>query len=774
MKSVAKKNIFTSLLFVSFISHLFGQQAIIEGKVISDRTSETLAGVSVFSNDTIFTSTDTAGYFRLTLIEGSYQLRIKILGFIEKKVSVDVKTNETKTIFVRLEERSAELGLVVVSAAKFEQRIEDVTVSMEVIKPSLVENKNTISLDEIIDQVPGVSVIDGQANIRGGAGWSYGAGSRVLVLVDDLPMLTADAGDAKWSFLPIENLEQIEVIKGASSALFGSSALNGVINIRTAYPKDTPQTKVNAYSGLYDTPFPKVLKWWGNQKQQFSGMNFFHSRKIKNVDLVIGGNHFADEGFREGENENRFRFNGNFRYRFKKTEGLATGINFNHMKTSGGLFFIWANDTSGAYKPLGGIHPDSTTISFYTTYRTSIDPFMTYLDKKGNSFKIRTRYFNTINTNNTNQASTSELYYVEFQYQKKFSDQLILTGGIVKNSSKVTSELYSNHDGSNPAYFLQTDAKWNRFTFSFGARAEQNRVDDVKDKFTSVVRAGINYRVLTATYLRASYGQGYRFPSIAEKFIRTEVGGLVIYPNDSVTAEKGFSSEIGIRQGIQFHGWKGLFDVAAFWTEYRNMIEFTFGTWGMPNDPFFGLGFRAFNTGDTRITGLDLSLSGTGRIGQFNITILAGYTYMEPVQLTFDSMYIKKTTLPYYDSTMYLGSDSSDFLKYRFSHLAKLDLEIGYKKISLGFGFRYNSFMKNIDKLFVDPLLGSLITPGVANYRKLHRKGDMVYDLRTAFQYSPNIKLSLICKNVLNNVFMQRPADMQPPRTYVVQLGFVF
>ena len=89
-------------------------------------------------------------------------------------------------------------------------------------------------MDRIIDQVPGVNVVDGQANIRGGSGFSVGAGSRVLVLVDDLPMLAADAGDAKWSFLPTENLAQIEIIKGASSVTYGSSALSGSINIRTA------------------------------------------------------------------------------------------------------------------------------------------------------------------------------------------------------------------------------------------------------------------------------------------------------------------------------------------------------------------------------------------------------------------------------------------------------------------------------------------------------------------------------------------------------------
>ena len=82
---------------------------------------------------------------------------------------------------------------------------------MDVIKPSLVQNKGITNLDAIINQVPGVVVSDGQASIRGGSGYSYGAGTRVLMLVDEMPMITADAADIKWNYLPIENMEQIEV-----------------------------------------------------------------------------------------------------------------------------------------------------------------------------------------------------------------------------------------------------------------------------------------------------------------------------------------------------------------------------------------------------------------------------------------------------------------------------------------------------------------------------------------------------------------------------------
>src|SRR5205823_6428618 len=115
--------------------------------------------------------------------------------------------NEAKIINVDLFASTKELSTVVVSAGKFEQKLEEVTVSMAVMKQSFIENNNTRTMQDIMEFVPGVTIIDGQPNIRGGSGFSYGAGSRVLVLVDDLPLLAADANDPKWSFLPTEIID---------------------------------------------------------------------------------------------------------------------------------------------------------------------------------------------------------------------------------------------------------------------------------------------------------------------------------------------------------------------------------------------------------------------------------------------------------------------------------------------------------------------------------------------------------------------------------------
>ena len=220
------------------------------------------------------------------------------MGYAEKEVTEIFVDGDIKTLDIALVEEAIGLDQVVVTGSKFEQKLGEQTVSLEVIKPTLVENSQTASIEQAVEKVPGVDVIDGQANIRGGSGFSYGAGSRVLLLMDDIPVLTADAGFPNWSFLPIENLEQIEIIKGASSALYGSSALNGIINLRTAYPKSEPYTKISLFSTLYQNPrnsevitFADTLRRTGLDGQEIIDVNV----PIDTVQKNWWGNQFPQE-----------------------------------------------------------------------------------------------------------------------------------------------------------------------------------------------------------------------------------------------------------------------------------------------------------------------------------------------------------------------------------------------------------------------------------------------------------------------------------------------
>lgn len=765
------KKILTPLFFVHITASLFGQDAYIKGKIADSKSKETLVGANVVVDDTTGTVTDINGNYFFKISEGKHKVEFKSLEFKSLLMMIDIKANDTLSNDIVLVGDPKQLGIVVVSAGKFEQNLSEVTVSMEVLKPSLIENKSIQSIETAVDQVPGVNVIDGQANIRGGAGFSYGAGSRVLVMVDEMPMLTADAGDVKWTFLPVENCEQIEVIKGASSALFGSSAMNGVINFRTGYAKNEPETKIHFYGGYYDNPRRKEIIWWQDGNPTYSGMNFYHAQKIKQFDIVIGGNLYNDEGYRYLETEQRYRVNTNLRYRFKgKLQGLQVGLNVNTIRTKGGLFLTWDNDSTGALRPGGG------DLSHYTTYRTNVDPFITYFTKNNSKHTLRGRFFRTINKNNTDQESTADVYYSEYQFQKRFENGLTTTIGAVYNYNEIRSgALYGTHYSQNAAGFIQVDKKWKKLTVSFGARGEYFKLDSVdverrvyagrdstnllhpRSKVKPIFRAGLNYHLLKATYVRASVGQGYRFPSVAEKYIKTSASGLDIYPNDTLKPESGWSAEIGIKQAVRLGDWKGFIDLSGFWSEYKDMMEFKVGLYGPFVPPSYGFGFQAQNIGNTRIRGFELTLVGEGKIGPIGATVLAGYCYIDPVQTDFD---FKR------DSAY--STASSNVLKYRYRHSGKADLELSYKKIAMGMSMRANSFMENIDTYFV------VFFPGMEEYRKKNNKGDQIFDCRVSYQMMKTAKISFIVNNMFNREVMGRPMDIQPPRVYAVQLTVKF
>jgi len=320
-----------TVCFSIFLGNVFAQDpAIVTGKITDSKTRESLAGATIYVDKNTGVTSDKKGNYLIRVYSKQITLHFQYIGYIPTSKSFDVIPGDTITLNISLEFNINVLNEIVVSAGKFEQKLSDVTVSMEVIKPRRIINTNATSMEMIINQIPGIDILDGQPNIRGGSGYSYGAGSRVLVLVDDLPILSPDAGDVKWNFLPVENISQVEIIKGASSVLYGSSALSGVINIRTAFPQVEPNTNITGFSSIYMNPNRKELVWWDNPPMIY-GTHFLHTRKIKNLDMVIGGNLFKDQGYRELEYDRWGRGNVNLKYFDKKVNGLVYGINTNIM-----------------------------------------------------------------------------------------------------------------------------------------------------------------------------------------------------------------------------------------------------------------------------------------------------------------------------------------------------------------------------------------------------------------------------------------------------------
>ncbi|MBK9760818.1 MAG: TonB-dependent receptor [Flavobacteriales bacterium] len=779
------------------------QEGIVQGTVNDAATKEPLIGVSILFGPGKSASTDIEGAFRKTLPVGDYSVLFRSVGYIDKQVPLHVDANGTSTLAVGMEASISQLDQVVVSAGKFEQRVGEVTQSISVLPPSIVRDKNTTSLEDAIVQVPGVVVVDNDPQIRAGSGFSFGAGSRVMMLVDDLPILSGDIGRPSWSFLPIENLEQVEVIKGASSVLYGSAALSGVINVRTAYPVAEPRTRATVFSGFWDTPGHKPAKWWGDNPPLFGGANFCHSQQFGAFDLVLGGMAFSDYGFvgperinpdtlaadpqrtGPGGYENRARFNFATRWRNKKVRGLNYGINGNFMKSRSSTILLWDNTDDGLYRS----YPGTLTINRGTNWY--LDPFVNYTGPRGMRHKLRSRFYRQQFDNSNDQSNGSRMLYAEYQVQKKAQilGETVITAGVTLQNTDSEAELYSGDpdgNGQNTANtyagYLQIDKKLLRekLMFSGGVRYENFKVNTY-EKAQPVYRAGATYRVLKATYVRASYGQGFRFPTIGERYIQTSIGQLNIYPNEQLEPEFSVNMEGGIKQGFKIGSFTGYLDAVVFQQDFDRFVEFSFGQW-VPGtfQNLFGLGFRSVNTGGARIRGYEIELAGKGKLGQLEIGLLMGWTHTTPVSTTPNEAYaysvptIGNAQPVSYTNTSYDTTDN--ILKYRVRDLFRSDVGLGWKKFTGGVSVRYNSHVRNIDKVFVDfdkgPPAPDILPVGAKGWMETHTTGDWLVDARFGYKLTEQLKATVIVSNLSNEVYAVRPMAIEAPRSWQIQLAW--
>jgi iron complex outermembrane receptor protein len=163
------------------------------------------------------------------------------------------------------------------------------------------------------------------------------------------------------------------------------------------------------------------------------------------------------------------------------------------------------------------------------------------------------RVQSTLNRFPESEKTNSDAFsiYTEYQLWHKLTDYLDLTAGISENFSIINSNMYDDHTGINVAGYTQFEFRpLYRLKAVAGIRLEQNSLDGINDKLVPVLRAGLNWQAADFTFLRASFGQGYRYPSIAEKHASTTLGSVIIFPSPEILPESGWSLETGIKQGL--------------------------------------------------------------------------------------------------------------------------------------------------------------------------------------------------------------------------------
>lgn len=700
----------------------------------------------------IGTISDSMGKYELILPAGEYSLIFSYTSYDAEKRQIKLLPGEKREINIDLFFAVTSIEDVIVKSGGKSVSVPKSPTPIDVIKASLFEETADVSPVATLRKLPGVQVVDGQTYFRGGNGFSYGAGSRVSYLVDGLSILTADNGAVNYDFIPQENIGALEVIKGASSCLYGSGALNGIVNFRTASPTRTSKSKAVVYSGLYFKPRGMSETWWQSDEESNPyqlGAYFTDSRIIKDkIDLVSGIYFYKTKSYRNPEESEWFRVHSNFRYRF--SENLHAGVNFNFQDKKSVSFFIW--DGLGESKIESW---EAITNPINDIWRIIVDPFITYRSPGNWKHRVKTRFHRALNTNQTKQSFASEIYYGEYRLQKMLLDStLTISTGASVQSANVEGNLYAmpsaaatdtfNATTSNTAIFLQLDKSFgDKINLTAGARWESNSMTGVATESKPVFRFGFNYELISnSTYLQISMGQGYRFPTVAERYICTDLSLLKVLGNLHLKSETGYSSELGLHQNFRLgEKWLGFAKASVFYSRYNDMMEFVFGG----EDRLFA-GFQTINTGDTQIAGTELTVAGEGKIGKIRTSILGGYTYLDPTYVDWDPVKEEESTADY------------NVLKYRFRHNAKIDMQAGYRGWSLGGALQYYSKVEAIDAIF-----GSFV-PDLDEYQTMEADDAFVLDLRMSRKIGGKGLLSINCNNVLNRSYTLRPAIMESPR----------
>ncbi len=777
---------------------------------VYEANNNVLPGANLLINDSIGVTTDSLGNFSFKLKPGAYEVKISFIGFKTMKDKITILPTESLIQNYQLGPDNLLMDVMVVTDTRYSQKIEESTSSLDVIPASVIQKKVSGTVQKAIAQLPSVHIIEGQVNIRGGNGWAYGVGSRVMMLQDGIPMMMGSTGSIQWELIPAEGLAQIEIMKGASSVLYGSSALNGTINIITKKPGIEPKTVINNYVGFYNQPKRKELRWDDSHKitdevdlaQFFHNTSIYHSRKIKNWDLSLNYNFFEEDHYIKGLKNKRNRFSIFTTNRPAKIPGMQIGLSANLMHNQKGFSFLYDGNDNG-YTPFNDIP------YIFRTDEIAISPTLEY-KKPGSIFKhnlrtqfLRVNYIDTV-------SNYSNTYYWDYQIQTKKSDLYTITLGSTMNYVEGRSDAYevSAHSINNSLYG-QGDFNYKDFHLSTGLRYERYYLNGVSYD-DLVKRIGLNYEVNKKIALRASYSEAYRFPSMFELYFDRDAGEITFLPNPDLKPESGKNFEIGALAHIKKGNFNIYADVAAFLMKFDDMMELSFGMWGDSTrlNPL-GIGFKSINIGETQVAGAELGLYGNGKFGKLKFDFHLGYTYMDPIALDNKETYASYTDnlnnlaegldpiavsilLPLleqisevnYEST----STNSDMLKYRYKHLAKMDIDFHYKKYHAGINVRYNSYMENIDAIFeaypfnaevedIYSLLHTFLPETDIQIQDMHikssrdklKKGDTFIDLRFGYDLSDKVYLQLGIENLENREYQPRPGALGAPRSYTFQ-----
>ena len=673
------KSILKSYLILAALPLLiFGQDhGVISGNIFNKNSGKPLYGVNILVKNTfIGTSTDASGGFVIdNLTAGKYGLVISMIGYKKRTISnLEISNGKSTNIDIELEQDVLASPSIIVTATRKEQDVMESPLSVSVIGPRQIAEKSAVSLAEVLTYQPGVNTVKGQLNIRGASGYTLGAGSRSLLLIDGIPLLGSAAGNISWSVIPTSEIERVEIVKSGGSAMYGSSAMGGVLNIITRNAPIEPETRIRIKAGAYSQP--KYEQWeWRDNPGIFNTLELSHSRQIGKHGAWFRLQRDDTDGYTQLGWSESYSLTSKVKLNFgNRVSGSVYG---NYYTNKNGLASQWKSAADPFKAPTGDENDKANG------YKFNLNGFLNFIYSPKTVMKLKLGYFdiewqNDGRTNNDYSHETKG--FGEYQISKNWTNNLSTVGGFTTQYAEIDAKIFGKHySNSHAVYFLTQGNLVNNFTISVGSRWEGYWVDnDLLDQ-TIAPQFAINWNKNGVLAFRASYGKGFRVPTIAELFSSSQLNIFKVEPNPNLIAETSNAFEIG--SSLILGNLRAIsllkIDAAVFSNRYKNLIE------PLPDDN----GIIHFeNITDAKINGAEIGVN----IGVLNNNLIlsTAYTWLDPVAID--------------DS-----GDVIDTLSYRFRHNWITTLSGYWKQLSATIEYRYASRIGSVQLFEENALTGS-------------------------------------------------------------------
>lgn len=559
----------TIVCLIISISPAFSQKSNTDAHIIGHVTAngEHIPYATVFlQGTTIGTVTDKTGHFSLlNLPLGNYTLEVRMVGYKTQEKEMNITAGITREIKFDLEEDVLRMDEVVVSANRSEKKRNDAPVIVNTLGRDVFKNTQSPNLGEGLNFTPGLRLENNCQNCGFSQVRMNGLeGPYSQILINSRPVFSGLAGVYGLELIPYNMIEKVEVVRGGGSALYGSNAIAGTINVLL---KDPLQNSFEA--GADYSLMGSGVEGKGGLASGYS-VNF-------NTSVVSDNQKSGISLYGYKREREPFDANGDGFSELSEMESLAFGARaFQRAGTRGRLnldFFTIHEDRVGGNKfdlpyhqrdVAEGVEHKLNNVSLtFEHYFREYDQLSLYLSGQ---FLDRDSYYGANQSLSDYGESKDRTWNAGAQYKAVFDNTTLVTG-VENTGSFLTDRKLGYPDYGNALIvgdsivsvpnipntlvadqvmmisgtFVQYDIRLGRAKLAAGARFDHYEIRDLAGEADSETRGNVfsprfsfMYDILSDLKARVSYSQGYRAPQIFDEDLHIETSGIrqVINVND--------------------------------------------------------------------------------------------------------------------------------------------------------------------------------------------------------------------------------------------------